>query len=71
VTRRLPNTLCLAGKNPSQECECKWSLLKVREGKYKREHGGHRWYLEAERESPSLLQMLLKPTLIYGRGGAK
>jgi hypothetical protein len=25
------------------------SLLKVREGKYKRGHGGHRWYLEAEK----------------------
>jgi hypothetical protein len=25
------------------------SLLKVREGKYKREHGGHRWNLQAER----------------------
>jgi hypothetical protein len=37
----------------------KWSLLKVREGKYKREHGGN---LEAEEESASLLQVLLKLT---------
>jgi hypothetical protein len=27
----------------------KWSLLKVREGKYKKEHGGCRWNLQAER----------------------
>jgi hypothetical protein len=26
----------------------KWSLLKIREGNYKREHGGYRWNLEAE-----------------------
>jgi hypothetical protein len=26
----------------------KWSLLQVREGNYKREHGGPRWKLEAE-----------------------
>jgi hypothetical protein len=30
---------------------CKWSLLKVREGKYKRGHGGTRWKVGAERES--------------------
>jgi hypothetical protein len=28
---------------------CKWSLLKVREGKRKREHGGHR-HLQEERK---------------------
>jgi hypothetical protein len=28
---------------------CKWSLLKVTEGKHKRDHGGYRWNLEAER----------------------
>jgi hypothetical protein len=27
-------------ENPWQHMWCKWSLLKVREGKYKREHGG-------------------------------
>jgi hypothetical protein len=27
----------------------KRSLFKVREGKYKKEHGGHRWNLLAER----------------------
>jgi hypothetical protein len=37
------------GKNPWQHTWYKWSLLKVREGKYKGEHVGHRWNLEAER----------------------
>jgi hypothetical protein len=36
----------------------KWSLLKVREGKYKLEHA-------------SLLQVLLKPKQIYGKGGTR
>jgi hypothetical protein len=48
---------------------CKWSLLKFREGNYKREHGGCRWNLEAERAS--LLQVLLKLMLTYGKGGAR
>jgi hypothetical protein len=43
-----------------------WSLLKVREGNYKSEYSGHRWNLQA-----SLLQMLLKPRLIYGKGGIR
>jgi hypothetical protein len=36
------------GKNPSMKCGYKWSLLKVRKGNYKGEHGGHRWNLEVE-----------------------
>jgi hypothetical protein len=39
VIRRLPNSLCPPGKNPSQYMWYKWSLLKVRERKYKREYG--------------------------------
>jgi hypothetical protein len=33
---RFPNSLCLTWKHPGRTCGCKWSLLKVREGKYKR-----------------------------------
>jgi hypothetical protein len=43
VIRRLPNSLCPTRKNHG----CKRSLLKVREGKYKREHGRYRWSLMA------------------------
>jgi hypothetical protein len=49
VIRRLANSLCPAWKNLSRTCGCKWSLLKVREGNYKREHGGPSWDLEAEK----------------------
>jgi hypothetical protein len=28
------------GRIHYRTCECKWSLLKVRKGKYKRENGG-------------------------------
>jgi hypothetical protein len=38
---------------------CCWSLLKVREGNYKRKHGGSRWNLEVERtccSSPGALK---------------
>jgi hypothetical protein len=45
---------------------CKWSLLKVREGNYKRGHGGTRWKLEAERES--LFHVLSKLMLTYAKG---
>jgi hypothetical protein len=45
----------------------KWSLLKVREGKYKRECGGHRGNLEAESLRFSFL-VLLKLTLSYQKG---
>jgi hypothetical protein len=49
VIRRLPNSLCPARKKPWQVTRgCKQTLLKVREGNYKREHGGPRWKLEAE-----------------------
>jgi hypothetical protein len=34
------------------------SLLKVREGNYKRGYGGTRWKLEAQREGLSLFQVL-------------
>jgi hypothetical protein len=49
---------------------CKWSLLKVRERKYKMEHGGPRWTLEADRMCFSF-QELLKPALTYGKGGTR
>jgi hypothetical protein len=39
-------------KNSGRTCGCKGSLLKVRERKYKREHGGHRWNLQAEKVCP-------------------
>jgi hypothetical protein len=37
------------GRIHSRTCGCKGSLLKVREGKCKREHCGCRWNLEAKR----------------------
>jgi hypothetical protein len=43
VIRRLPNSLCPMGRIHGRTHGCKWSLLKVREGKYKREHEGPRW----------------------------
>jgi hypothetical protein len=43
------------GRIHGRTCGCKGSLLKVREEKYKREHGGHRWSLLAERVSFSFL----------------
>jgi hypothetical protein len=68
VTRRL-QILCVPldrinGRTP----ECKWNLLKVRKGKYKGSMvgaGGVCW----QREPASLLQVLLKLTLTYGKGG--
>jgi hypothetical protein len=39
----------LHGRIHSRTRGYKWSLLKVREGNYKREHGGPQWNLEAER----------------------
>jgi hypothetical protein len=36
--RKLPNSLCLTGRIHSRTYGCKWSLLKVRKGKYKGEH---------------------------------
>jgi hypothetical protein len=49
VIRRLPNSLCPTRNNSWQDRWYKWSLLKVREGKYKKEPGGHSWNLQAER----------------------
>jgi hypothetical protein len=43
------------GRIQGRKRGCIRSLLKVREGKYKRDHGGHRWSLLT-----SLLQVLLK-----------
>jgi hypothetical protein len=40
VIRRFPNSLCPAGRIYHRMHGCKWSLLKVRKGKYKGEHGG-------------------------------
>jgi hypothetical protein len=39
VIRRLPNSLCSIGRIHPRTHGCKWSLLKVRERKYKREQG--------------------------------
>jgi hypothetical protein len=60
----------LREESHSRTHECKWSLLKVKEGKYKREQvesGGREREerereRERERESTSLLQVLLKLT---------
>jgi hypothetical protein len=49
--RRLPNCFCAVGRILCKKCGCKGSLLKVREEKYKGEHGGHRWSLLAEKDS--------------------
>jgi hypothetical protein len=49
VIRRLFQILCaLCGRIHGRTCGYKWSLLKVREEKGKREHDVHRWNLEAE-----------------------
>jgi hypothetical protein len=55
------------GKNHGRTHGCKWNLLKVWEGNYKREHGGTRWKLEAE-NAHSLFQVLSKLMLTYGKG---
>jgi hypothetical protein len=39
VIRRLPNLSVLPGRTHGRTCGCKWSLLKVRKGTYKKEHG--------------------------------
>jgi hypothetical protein len=69
VIRSLPKSLCLAGGIHGRTRGCKGSLLKVKEEKYKREHGGHRWGLLTERAS--LLRVLLKFTLIHGKRGTR
>jgi hypothetical protein len=57
--------LCVSlGRIHGRTHECKWSLLKVREGKYKRKHGGSQ-IESGERECASLLHVLLKLTLTY------
>jgi hypothetical protein len=40
VIRRLSNPLCPLGRIHLRTCRCKGFLLKFREEKYKREHGG-------------------------------
>jgi hypothetical protein len=45
-------------------------LLKVREGNYNREYGGAR-VDSGGREHTSLLQVLLKFMVIYGKGGIR
>jgi hypothetical protein len=45
----------------------KWSLLKVREGKYKGKHG-EALAETGSRDSFSVLQVLLKPMMTYGKG---
>jgi hypothetical protein len=45
-------------------------FIKSKERKLQRDHGGHRWSLQAEGEYyPS--QVLLKLMLIYGKGGIR
>jgi hypothetical protein len=54
-TTRLANSLCPLGRICGRTHGCKRSLLKVRKGKYKGEHSGHQWNLEAKRASFSFL----------------
>jgi hypothetical protein len=55
--------LCvLQGRIHLRTYGCKWSLLNVKEDKYKREHGG----VQMESGGRFLFQMLLKPVLNYG-----
>jgi hypothetical protein len=59
--------LCVpCGRTHGRTHRCKWSLLKFKEGNYKREHGGPRWKLEA-RDNVSLFQFLLKLMLTWQR----
>jgi hypothetical protein len=55
VNIRLPNYLCPVGRNHGRTFGCKWSLLKVKKGKYKGECVGPRWNLEAVRANFSSL----------------
>jgi hypothetical protein len=48
----------------------KWSLLKVREGKYKGKHDGQCGSRKL-RERVFGLQVLLKPMITYGKGRAR
>jgi hypothetical protein len=50
---------------------CKWSLFKVREEDYKREHGGGQVESGGEREFASVLRVLLKFMLTYVKGGIR
>jgi hypothetical protein len=63
VIRRHPDSLCLVGRIHCRTHGCKGSLLKVREEKYKGEHGGHRGVCQ-QREGAFLSQVLLKHMLI-------
>jgi hypothetical protein len=66
VIRRLPNS-CPAWKNLRQDTWYKWSLLKVGERKHKGKHGEAQ--VEAgSQDSVSALQVLLTPTITYGKG---
>jgi hypothetical protein len=60
-----PYSLCPVGRIHGGTHGCKESLLKVRKGKYEREHAGCRRNLR-QREHASLLQVLLKFMLTYG-----
>jgi hypothetical protein len=68
VFRRLPNS-CPEGRIQDRTRGCKWSLLKVRDGKYKGKHSETQ--VEARRERVSAFQVLLKPKLTYGKGRAR
>jgi hypothetical protein len=45
----------------------KWSLLKIREGKYKGKHGEAQVEARSKKHA-SALQVLLKPTITYWEG---
>jgi hypothetical protein len=56
-------SLCVHGRIHGRTHGCKWRLFEVREGKYKREHGGAQ-VVSGGRECAGLLHVLLKLMLI-------
>jgi hypothetical protein len=66
VIRSLSNSLCPTGRIHGRTHGCKGSLLKIRKGKFKRELGGCRWNLEANRacfSPPHTLKLTLFKTM--------
>jgi hypothetical protein len=66
VIRRLPNS-CPVWKNPWQDHGYKWSLLKIRERKYKGNTVSPRWKPKAKRVC-FCNSVFLEPTITYGKG---
>jgi hypothetical protein len=58
-----------AWKNPSRMRGYKWGLLKVRKGKYKGRMVGAGG--TCRQRPASAIQVILKPTITYGKGRTK